>query len=357
VTAEQILGTDEAQHYRKFNDILEVWFDSGSTFDHVLCGTHPAEHHLSGPEADMYLEGHDQHRGWFHSSLLLASAIRGRAPYRSLLTHGFTVDAQGRKMSKSLGNGIDLQEANKKWAPRSPPVGGLQRLLGRHRWRRQDPGPRDRRLPPHPQHPALSAGQHQRLRSGARRRGARRAAGDRPLAAAARPSSRPRCWRTTTVRVPPRGRQAATVLLGRPGRLLPGRAEGPPLHHAGQSLARRAQTALWQITQAMLRWMAPFLSFTAEEAWKLVGQRLDLSGEFWTFDAPDAALLAKWARIRDLREAVNKQIETLREQGAVGSSLQAQAVLTARPKTTRCWPAWGRPALRVHRICYRIESW
>jgi isoleucyl-tRNA synthetase len=159
------------------------------------------------------------------------------------------------------------------------------------------------------------------------------------------------------VRVPPRGRQAAAVLLGRPGRLLPGRAEGPPLHHAGQSLARRAQTALWQITQAMLRWMAPFLSFTAEEAWKLVGQRIDLSGEFWTFDAPDTALLAKWARIRDLREAVNKQIETLREQGAVGSSRQAQAVLTARPKTTRCWPAWGRPALRVHRICYRIESW
>jgi isoleucyl-tRNA synthetase len=70
----------------------------------------PAE----GPEADLYLEGHDQHRGWFHSSLLLGCALFGRAPYKGLLTHGFTVDGQGRKMSKSLGNGIDPQEVNKK---------------------------------------------------------------------------------------------------------------------------------------------------------------------------------------------------------------------------------------------------
>ncbi|HNE60732.1 MAG TPA: isoleucine--tRNA ligase, partial [Ottowia sp.] len=114
VTAEEILGPEDAQHYTKSSDILEVWFDSGSTFWHVLCGTHPAEHHEHGPEADMYLEGHDQHRGWFHSSLLLASAIRGRAPYRSLLTHGFTVDGQGRKMSKSLGNAVAPQVTSEK---------------------------------------------------------------------------------------------------------------------------------------------------------------------------------------------------------------------------------------------------
>ena len=92
-----------------------MWFDSGSTFWHVLRGSHQALAHDSGPEADLYLEGHDQHRGWFHSSLLLSCAIHGRAPYRGLLTHGFTVDSQGRKMSKSLGNGIDLQQAFKKW--------------------------------------------------------------------------------------------------------------------------------------------------------------------------------------------------------------------------------------------------
>ncbi|HOM21824.1 MAG TPA: class I tRNA ligase family protein, partial [Ottowia sp.] len=114
VTAEDIIGPEDAKLYTKSSDILEVWFDSGSTFWHVLCGTHPAEHHASGPEADMYLEGHDQHRGWFHSSLLLASAIRGRAPYRSLLTHGFTVDGQGRKMSKSLGNAVAPQVTSEK---------------------------------------------------------------------------------------------------------------------------------------------------------------------------------------------------------------------------------------------------
>ena len=99
VTAEDILGAEDAVHYTKSTDILEVWFDSGSTFWHVMRGTHADMHHDQGPEADLYLEGHDQHRGWFHSALLLAAAIFGRAPYRGLLTHGFTVDGQGKKMS------------------------------------------------------------------------------------------------------------------------------------------------------------------------------------------------------------------------------------------------------------------
>ncbi|RXM22353.1 isoleucine--tRNA ligase, partial [Citrobacter sp. AAK_AS5] len=101
-------------HYTKSSDILEVWFDSGSTFWHVLCGTHPAEHHEHGPEADMYLEGHDQHRGWFHSSLLLGCALFDRAPYRGLLPPGFATDGQGRKMSKSLGNTVDPQTVTAK---------------------------------------------------------------------------------------------------------------------------------------------------------------------------------------------------------------------------------------------------
>ncbi|MBI5269195.1 MAG: isoleucine--tRNA ligase, partial [Burkholderiales bacterium] len=90
VTAEEILGAEDAPHYTKSSDILEVWFDSGSTFSHVLRGTHAqdargtAGFHDSGPEADLYLEGHDQHRGWFHSSLLIACALEGRAPYRGL---------------------------------------------------------------------------------------------------------------------------------------------------------------------------------------------------------------------------------------------------------------------------------
>ncbi len=113
---------------------------------------------------------------------------------------------------------------------------------------------------------------------------------------------------------------------------------------APKSLARRsAQTALWQITHAMLRWMAPFLSFTAEEAWHV----LDGAGGsiftqvYWKFDAPDAALLAKWARIREIRDTANKEIENLRTAGQVGSSLQATLTLHAPPPTMRCWPRWA----------------
>jgi isoleucyl-tRNA synthetase len=107
---------------------------------------------------------------------------------------------------------------------------------------------------------------------------------------------------------------------------------------APKSLARRsAQTALWQITQAMLRWMAPFLSFTAEEAWAVLGtegKTPALSKEsifldtYVQFDAPDAALLAKWSRIREIRDVANKDIENLRADGQVGSSLQANVELT-----------------------------
>ncbi|NBY70257.1 MAG: isoleucine--tRNA ligase, partial [Betaproteobacteria bacterium] len=118
-TAEDILGAADAPHYTKSTDILEVWFDSGSTFQHVLRGSHKdaydrAPFHDVGPEADLYLEGHDQHRGWFHSSLLLGCALYDRAPYRGLLTHGFATDGQGRKMSKSLGNVMAPQEISDK---------------------------------------------------------------------------------------------------------------------------------------------------------------------------------------------------------------------------------------------------
>jgi isoleucyl-tRNA synthetase len=107
---------------------------------------------------------------------------------------------------------------------------------------------------------------------------------------------------------------------------------------APKSLARRsAQTALWQITQAMLRWMAPVLSFTAEEAWGVLADAGKVSADvkdsiflstYAAFDTPDTALMAKWARIRELREAVNKDIETLRAAGQVGASLQAEVALT-----------------------------
>ncbi|MFM2328453.1 MAG: hypothetical protein RLZZ494_556, partial [Pseudomonadota bacterium] len=119
VTVEEMLGADDAPHYTKSTDILEVWFDSGSTFWHVLRGSHAHAYpngasHAEGPEADLYLEGHDQHRGWFHSSLLLGCALYGRAPYKGLLTHGFATDGKGRKMSKSLGNTVEPQSVTNK---------------------------------------------------------------------------------------------------------------------------------------------------------------------------------------------------------------------------------------------------
>ena len=108
--AAELLG-DEAPLYDKISDTLDVWFDSGTTHWHVLRGSHPMGHE-TGPRADLYLEGSDQHRGWFHSSLLTGCAIDNHAPYRELLTHGFTVDESGRKMSKSLGNVIAPQKVN-----------------------------------------------------------------------------------------------------------------------------------------------------------------------------------------------------------------------------------------------------
>ncbi len=337
VTPEEILGDEDAQHYRKFNDILEVWFDSGSTFFHVLCGTHPNEHHTDGgPEADMYLEGHDQHRGWFHSSLLLASAIRGRAPYRSLLTHGFTVDAQGRKMSKSLGNGIDLQEANKKWGAE------LLRLWTASSDYSGDIAGDDKIM-------ARVIDTYRRLRNTLRFLLANTSDFD-PVKDAVAPADMLEIDRWALSRAAEFQREvlahyevyefhpvvAKLALFSSEdlGGFYLDVLKDRLYTTAPHSLARRsAQTALWQLTHAMLRWMAPFLSFTAEEAWKLFGDSDSIFfEEYWQFAEPDAALLAKWARIRELREVVNKEIEALREKGEVGSSLQAKVTLTAPPQ-------------------------
>ena len=105
---EELLGAD-ADKWQKVPDTLDVWFDSGSTSATVV-GTRPE---FNGNDADMYLEGSDQHRGWFMSSLMLSMAINGKAPYKKVLTHGFTVDAEGRKMSKSIGNTVAPQEVIK----------------------------------------------------------------------------------------------------------------------------------------------------------------------------------------------------------------------------------------------------
>jgi len=333
VTAEEILGAADAPHYTKSTDILEVWFDSGSTFFHVLRGTHPDVHHEKGPEADLYLEGHDQHRGWFHSSLLLACALYDRAPYKGLLTHGFTVDSQGRKMSKSLNNGIDPQEVNKKlgaeivrlWVAASDYSGDIagddkilarvvdayRRIRNTLRFLLANTSDFDIAKDAVPLAELLEIDRH------ALSRAAQFQA--EVLAHYKAYEFHPVVAKLQVYCSEDLGAFYLDVLKDRLYTTAP------------KSLARRsAQTALWNITHAMLRWMAPFLSFTAEEAWKVFGTSESIFlEEYAEIGGPDTALLAKWNRIRAIRDAANKEIEALREKGRVGSSLQANLVITA----------------------------
>ncbi len=144
------------REFRKETDTMDVWFDSGSSHAAVL------ESRGLGWPCDLYLEGSDQHRGWFQSSLLTAVATRGRAPYRAVLTHGFVVDGEGRKMSKSVGNVIYQGVRGRHPAA----VGRVLRLQGRHPGFPRHPEATGRGLPQDPQHGALFAGQPPRLESG-----------------------------------------------------------------------------------------------------------------------------------------------------------------------------------------------
>jgi isoleucyl-tRNA synthetase len=332
-TAEQILGPQDAALYTKSSDILEVWFDSGSTFWHVLRGDHPGGYHTEGPEADLYLEGHDQHRGWFHSSLLIACALYDRAPYRGLLTHGFTVDSQGRKMSKSAGNGIEPQVVSQKlgaeiirlWVAASDYSGdiagddkilarvvdGYRRIRNTLRFLMANTADFDASKD------AVPVGQMLEI--------------DRWALARAAELQREILGHYEVYEFHPVVAKLQVYCSEDLGAFYLDVLKDRLYTTAANSPARRsAQTALWQITQAMLRWMAPFLSFTAEEAWALVGHTPSIFTETYSaFGEPDAALLQRWARIRALRDLVNKEIETLRNTGAVGSSLQANVVIAA----------------------------
>jgi isoleucyl-tRNA synthetase len=331
-------GDNSAAFYAKSNDILDVWFDSGSTFSHVLRGSHQGApshpgRHETGPEADLYLEGHDQHRGWFHSSLLIGCAMAGRAPYRGLLTHGFTVDGQGRKMSKSLGNFIEMRkitstlgaEIIRLWAAATDYSGDLSiddtilaRVVDSYRRIRNtlrfllantsDFNAKTQAVP---------VAQMLEVDRWAMARTAELQA--QILAHFEVYEFHPVVSKLQVFCAEDLGSFYLDMLKDR------------LYTSAPNSRARRsAQTALWHITHAMLRWMAPFLSFTAEEAWKVLdGGDSIFTQTFAKFDPPDAALLAKWAHIRTLRDSVNKDIEALRSTGGVGSSLQAEVQITA----------------------------
>ena len=347
LTAEDVLGKAQASLYTKSTDILEVWFDSGSTFEHVLRGSHLKAYgvppfHESGPEADLYLEGHDQHRGWFHSSLLLGCALYGRAPYRGLLTHGFATDGQGRKMSKSLGNVVAPQEVSDKlgaeivrlWVASTDYSGDLNiddKILAR----------------------VVDA--YRRIRNTLRFLLANVSDFD-PVNEAIALTDLLEIDRYALERLS----QLQSEIAGQwnpKTRVYEGGLFGQYEFHpvvgklqiycseelgafyldilkdrlyttAHNSHARKsAQTALWSITQALLRLMAPFLSFTAEEAWHLMGHKTSIFQETYLSLPQETKLLAKWSRIRVIRDLVNKEIENLRSASLVGASLQAQVQL------------------------------
>jgi isoleucyl-tRNA synthetase len=341
VTTEEMLGAEDAPHYTKSTDILEVWFDSGSTFWHVLRGSHAQAYpngaaHAHGPEADLYLEGHDQHRGWFHSSLLLGCALFDRAPYKGLLTHGFATDGQGRKMSKSLGNTVEPQSVTSKlgaeivrlWVASTDYSGDLNiddKILARvvDAYRRIRNTLRFLLANLSDFDAATQAVPFDRLLEIDRYALARAAQFQAEVRAHFdRYEFHPVVSRLQVYCSEDLGAFYLDVLKDRLYTTAPG-------SHARRS----AQTALHQITHAMLRWMAPFLSFTAEEAWPvLAGAQNKGSIFFETFaelPAADEALLAKWTRLREIRDLANKEIETVRTEGRVGSSLQALLTITA----------------------------
>ncbi len=335
---DDVLGVEAAQ-YTKSNDILDVWFDSGSTFFHVLnekVGSHPGTTGDSGPEADLYLEGHDQHRGWFHSSLLIACAMEGHAPYRGLLTHGFTVDGSGRKMSKSQGNYISLQDSVQKrgaeiirlWCAATDYSGDLaidekildrvvdayRRIRNTLRFLLANTSDFDAAKD------ALPLGELLEIDRWALARA--KQFQDEVLAHYEVYEFHPVVAKLQVFCSEDLGAFYLDVLKDRLYTTAP------------NSAARRsAQTALWHLTHAMLRWMAPFLSFTAEEAWKVLAPNRSPSIFVETYSDTGAwggdELLAKWARIRAIRDVANKEIEAVRSAGRLGSSLQAELAIGA----------------------------
>ncbi|EOX0649940.1 isoleucine--tRNA ligase [Morganella morganii] len=329
-----LLG-DDADTYEKVPDTLDVWFDSGSTHFAVV----DARPEFHGNSADMYLEGSDQHRGWFMSSLMLSTAMKGKAPYREVLTHGFTVDGQGRKMSKSLGNTISPQDVMNKlgadilrlWVASTDYSGEIavsDEILKR------------------------SADSYRRIRNTARFLLAN-LNGFNPETDMVKPEEMIVADRWAVGRalaaqadilksyeaydfheVVQRLMQFCSVEMGSfyldiiKDRQYTAKSDG---------LARRScQTALFHIAEALVRWMAPIMSFTADEIWNVMpGKRPQyVFTEEWYdglfgLNAQDSMNDDYWATLLAVRGEVNKVLEQARADKLIGGSLEAAVTLYA----------------------------
>jgi len=328
------LGPDAAD-YEAMRDVLDVWFDSGSTHACVLA----VRPELSDP-ADLYLEGSDQHRGWFQSSLLTSIADSGQAPYKAVLTHGFTVDAQGQKMAKSKGNGIEPQEITDKlgadvlrlWVATTDYRSEM--TLSDEILKRVTEGYRRLRNTAryllsnlagfHPDRDTVAIADLVALDRWAL---ARTADLDRSLQKAYEDFEFHIVYQKLhQFCVVDLGAFYLDVLKDRLYTSLEASRE-----------RRSAQTVLAHMLEVFVRHLAPILSFTAEEIWSYMpGKRAEsvFLNVWHTFEASpqEADDLAAWSLMLRLRDAVGPELERLRTSGAVGSSLDAEIDLYVSPE-------------------------
>jgi len=333
VTAQELLGPEAAQ-YEKSKDTLDVWFDSGSTHFTVMRGSHREDTRFP---ADLYLEGSDQHRGWFHSSLLISCMLDGVPPYKALLTHGFVIDMEGRKMSKSRGTGMSPQE-----------ITGVHGAEILRLWAASTDYSSDLNLSNEILKRVVET--YRRVRNTLRFLLANTSDFD-PTRDAVALNDMVEIDRYALAMTADMQQAVQAEYERYQFHLVSQRLQAFCSEDLGaffvdvlkdrlytckaDSTARRsAQTALYHITHSLVRLIAPILSFTAEELWQAFTGKRDDSVFFHTWHAlPQPAdaveLMAKWARLRELRNPVRKEIETLRAAGKVGSSLQAEVDLYA----------------------------
>ena len=327
---KQLLG-DEAEQYEKVTDIMDVWFDSG-VIHHCVPTMRPE---IVAP-ADLYLEGSDQHRGWFHSSLLTSVALHDRAPYKAVLTHGFTIDDKGRKMSKSLGNVIAPQKV----------VGTLGADVLRL-WVAATDYANEMSLSDEILKRVTDS--YRRIRNTARFLLGNLAGFDPVQHLVATKDmvdlDRWAVWRAQQLQqelqeayrhyefhsIYQKVHNFCSVDLGAfyldvlKDRLY----TTPVTSHARRS----AQSAMYLITDAMVRWLAPILSFTAEEIWKFMPaaeQRAESVFLNTWLSFPEVSLPAvDWTQMLELRGAVSRELEKLRVASAIGAPLDAGVTLYA----------------------------
>jgi isoleucyl-tRNA synthetase len=336
----ELLGA-EAEQYDKVTDVMDVWADSGLSFECV-----GAERPEIAAPVELYLEGSDQHRGWFHSSLLMSEALYERPPYRGVLTHGFTVDEKGRKMSKSLGNVIAPQKVMstlgadvlRLWVSATDYANEiavsdeiLRRMADSYRRMRNTLRFLLGNL--HGFAPAQHAVPEARLLALDRWVLARA----RDLQAEVLQAYRDYAFHLIYQKV----HNFCSVDLGSFYLdVIKDRMYTTP---AAGAARRSAQTAMWHIAESMVRWLAPILSFTAEEVWGyLPGERHEsVFHETWhalpqvTSDAID------WDALIALRSDVTRELEKLRDAGLIGAPLDARVDVYCTPDELARFAALG----------------